>query len=328
MPTFQKIEMLLSREDICNSATTKNQPIKQPTTNFAMSVDTISHKYVTKFHDGVQYVYNMSALGVLTYCIPRVHTSVTEDFMKNVLRDFFDDKTAMQLDMNCVSEIDFVPIPGCTDFKKAFVYHRYMSEDDHYNHFERIQRAGRRNMWWDRNSKMNMVNRITASIFSDSATGSPVKVNFVHNGRRNFWLLLPNLNPLTVKQRDLTEEISDIRCKVISQLSLLADAGLPVPDNFDDSVLDERRVDTAWATDVHTHNMHITFYLQKMEEALTAQLNILKQYADSKSALTVDDLDAMEHFQNLMDEEQEALNTMHDQIEDWNRYEQLDATSA
>lgn len=260
--------------------------------------------------NGELKTYTPAAWGVLTYCIPRVHISVTEAFLKQRLSDFFDNETNLRLDMNVVDRIEFVPLDGNTDFQKAYVYHKQLSAEDKYNHNRRISFVGTSCRWNDDfyGNQLNMVNRITNDLFTSEVAKRPLKVNFIHNGRKNFWLLLPNLSPLTRNQVAITEELTELSGALVSQLYLIAKCGFPVPADFDDSVLDENRVDTAW-TELGAQ----TAAFQEKLDNLRREYDRISEFAEAEGIPSMDDADAMELLESEMDEEDAAIAAMHEE---------------
>ena len=260
--------------------------------------------------DGELKTYTPAAWGVVTYCIPRVHISVTEDFLKQRLGGFFDNETNLRFDMNGVERVEFVPLEGNADFQKAYVYHARLSAEDKYNHNRRISSVGTSCRWGDGfyGTEMNMVNRITNDLFTSEAAKRPIKVNFIHNGRKNFWLLLPNLSPLTPSQVAITEELTELSSSLISQLCRIAKCGFPVPADFDSSVLDENRIDTAW-TELGAQ----TAAFQEKLNKLRCECDRINEFAEGEGILTMDDDAAMELIEFEMDEEDAAIEAMHEE---------------
>jgi hypothetical protein len=260
--------------------------------------------------DGELETYTPAAWGVITYCIPRVHKSVNEAFLKTTLRDFFDHEANLRFDMNVVQRVEFVPLKDSTDFKKAFVYHVPLSAEDKHNHNRRISSVGTSCRWGDSfyGTEMNMVNRITNDLFTSEVAKRPLKVHFTHNGRRNFWLLLPNLSPLTSSQAQIAEQLTELSGNLIDTLFHIAKCGFPVPTDFDDSVLEDTRIDTAWQP---LHVQDIAF--QEKLNKLRCECQRLTDFAESNGIITVDDDEAMELIEFELDEEDAAIEAMHEE---------------
>lgn len=254
--------------------------------------------------NGERKTYTPAVWGVLTYCIPRVHISVTKDFMKNTLREFFDDQSVMGLNMNRVQRVEFVPLKGTTDFQKAFVYHYAMTSEDRCD-----TPRGASPRWSNRfyNPAMNLVNRITSDIFASEASKRPMKVHFTHNGRKNFWMLLPNLTPLTPNQVEITERLTEMSGDLIDLLHTLARVNIQLPATFDDTVLEDNRIDTAWVALSESLDR-----LREKESKLYRQLNNLRAYAERQSVPLFTDDEAMELIEFEMDEEDAAIEQMHE----------------
>lgn len=253
--------------------------------------------------DGELKTYTPAFWGVLTYCIPRVHVSVTKEFMKNTLREFFDDQSLMGLTMNYVQRIEFVPLKGTDDFQKAFVYHYAMTPEDRYDTPHGVSPR-----WSNRfyNPTMNLVNRITSDIFASEASKNPMKVHFRHNGRKNFWMLLPNLSPLTPQQVEITERLTEMSGELIDLLYIFARTNTPLPATFDTTVLEDKRVDTAWVSLSETNDC-----LAEKENKLKRELNCLRAYAKLNEVPLFTDDEAMEMIENELDEEDAAIEQMH-----------------
>ena len=254
--------------------------------------------------NGELKTYTPSRWGVLTYCIPRVHVSVTEEFMKNTLREFFDDQGVLGLNMNRVQRVEFVPLKGTDDFQKAFVYHYAMTPEDRCDTPNGIPSS----RWSNRFYKptMDLANRITSDIFASEAAKRPMKVNFKHNGRKNFWMLLPNLSPLTPMDVEITERLTEMSGDLIDLLHSFARTNTPLPATFDETVLEDKRIDTAWVPLNRT-----TDCLSEKERKLRQQLNGLREYAEHKNVPLFTDDEAMEMIENELDEEDSAIEQMH-----------------
>lgn len=254
--------------------------------------------------NGELKTYTPSRWGVLTYCIPRVHVSVTEEFMKNTLREFFDDQGVLGLNMNRVQRVEFVPLKGTDDFQKAFVYHYAMTPEDRCDTPNGIPSS----RWSNRFYKptMDLANRITSDIFASEAAKRPMKVHFKHNGRKNFWMLLPNLSPLTPMDVEITERLTEMSGDLIDLLHSFARTNTPLPATFDETVLEDKRIDTAWVPLNRT-----TDCLSEKERKLRQQLNGLREYAEHKNVPLFTDDEAMEMIENELDEEDAAIEQMH-----------------
>ena len=246
--------------------------------------------------NGKQCLYEPSMNNVLTYFIPRVHVSVDEEFLMTTLREYFDGTTGNYFDCNTISRVDFAEIEGNENFKQAFVYHTRMTQRDEIDHFKRI--CNRRNLWRsaDYPITMNIVNRITQDIFLKERNNNAFKVNFTHNDRKNFWIILPNRNPMTEEQKEIAETLGDIHQDIIDEMMLLCEQNVNVPESFDYSILEYSKIDTAWDS--------VEYVTEQMEEKIErykAEHLKLIEYANEKNVLTSLDMDAMEdlEFQDL-----------------------------
>ena len=165
-------------------ASTPSQPI--PPCHFTWTVD------------GVQQDYLPAKEGVLTYYIPRVHNSVTEEFLKETMRTTLN-KMNGGCKCNVVRKVVFQPLPGNRSFKQAFVYHYPLggpmyNRESHYNSLS-VNGAGVWSTSQHYPYNMDLVGRMTKNIFMCEHLGTPVKTHFTHRGRANYWLLLPNWKP-------------------------------------------------------------------------------------------------------------------------------------
>jgi len=255
--------------------------------------------------NGEKMTYTPAAWGVLTYVIPRVHISLTDDdgvaFMKAKLKEHFRDDIAYNYDFTDVERIDFVPLTGNPNFVKAFVYHRQMTAADTQAHHER-RSEHRFNHYHSLNrpawSNMTLVSRITETLFASEHHQTAQHVYFFHNGKQSYWMLLPNLSPLTTNQREITEQMSDLSSELISNLATLAAAGKPVPNDFDQSVLDDTRIETAWTP---LNIVQQQFY-DKLNKLRNESVHIAN-YINSLGLAADADNDAMELLEFEMEEE-------------------------
>lgn len=276
-----------------NSNSNKFNKMNKENKNEFVPVQPINFSWAV---NGEQRLYEPSFNNVLTYFIPRVHVSVDEEFMMNVLRDFFDHTTGNYFECNTVCRIDFADIEGNENFKQAFVYHTRMTQRDEIDHFKRM--CNRRNLWRsaDYPMTMNIVNRITQDIFMKERNNNAFKVNFTHNDRKNFWIILPNHNPMTEEQKDIAETLGDIHQEIIDEMMLLCEQNVNVPESFDYSILEYSKIDTAWDS-----VEYITEQMKEKIERYKAEHLKLIEYANEKNVLSSLDMDAMEdlEFQDL-----------------------------
>jgi len=149
--------------------------------------------------DGVQQDYLPAKEGVLTYYIPRVHNSVTEEFLTETVRTTLN-KMNGGCSCNVVRKVVFQPLPGNHSFKQAFVYHYPLGDGPMYNHEAHyhslaVNGAGVWSTSQNYPYNMDLVGRMTKNIFVCEHLGTPVRLSFTHRGRPNYWLLLPNWKP-------------------------------------------------------------------------------------------------------------------------------------
>jgi hypothetical protein len=282
--------------------TTNQTPVKLPPFPLPASLhDEFNFQWEV---NGELKTYTPSRWGVLTYCIPRVHVSVTEDFMKTTLREFFDDQGVLGLNMNRVQRVEFVPLKGTDDFQKAFVYHYAMTPEDRCDTPNGVPSSRWSNRFYKHT--MNLVNRITSDIFASEAAKRPTKVHFKHNGRKNFWMLLPNLSPLTPMDVEITERLTEMSGDLIDLLHSFARTNTPLPATFDATVLEDKRIDTAWIPLNRT-----TDCLSGKERKLRQELTSLRTYAERNNVPLLTDDEAMEMIENELDEEDAAIEQMH-----------------
>lgn len=259
--------------------------------------------------------YEPSAQGVLTYCIPRVHVSVTEEFMRCTLGDYFDHYTMLPefssypttFDCCEIDRIDFVAIDGNAHFKQAFVYHVPLSAQDKKDHQTRLREAMNGKWYRGYPAMMDIVNRITKDIFASEYKRDALKVKIKHNGRDNFWMLLPNRNPMTMSQLEMTGKIAEENEKLMTGLALLNEAGIPLPTSFDESVLEYKKIDTAW----QSHRASMEQLMDKLV-ALKTENKKIHDFANHNGGLTAEDIKAMEDYEKEMEEEDKRIAQMYE----------------
>lgn len=117
---------------------------------------------------------------ILTYYIPHIHTSITEEFLKNTLHaywcaysklGFFVDK----YDCLRIDKIKFITDRNNPKIKKAVVYHCISSKDN------------------DEQSNKLVNNFMSEIIAHKENSTAPLKCYFTQNEERHFWLILPNM---------------------------------------------------------------------------------------------------------------------------------------
>jgi hypothetical protein len=178
----------------------------------------------------------------LTYCIPRVHSSVTKEFMERQLFEFWNKQYGMVGPLPewfYVVRIDLVEIPDNEHFYKAFVYHRTVLETP-------LDIA--------KSSEALKLIEASATEGKQQTSGFQVaqqraqKVYFNNNGRTNYWILLPNNNPLTGEQLLITQRMKHLSTEILDNLMTLCLAGKPINNSWPLEVLDAERIDTTKLT--------------------------------------------------------------------------------
>jgi hypothetical protein len=301
---------IMSRNN--NTASTATTGYRLPT--FAPPPPSTTPIYFSWIVDGVEKIYSPSAAGVLTYCIPRVHVSVDEDFVKSVMDQFFTTKIGKKATTD-ICRVDFQPIEGNTNFKRAFVYHTQFlpTTGCWMGHFNAMATRGAAGMWNASSNypyNMPLVCRITKSIFTTEHEKNPIKVNFIHNGRHNFWLILPNLSPITEIQRELTEQIAEYSDALVGELANLAKAGLPVPNDFNEKVLEHSRVQTAWLS----FSDHTQQFIDILAN-LSIECDRIRAYAMKNGVRTIEFDDEMALMQFEHDEDNAAIEALDEEVE-------------
>lgn len=244
--------------------------------------------------NGEMKEYTPCVWDTLTYCLPRVHISVSKDFLARKMEEFF--WKTFNFRAPDVNRIDLVPINGSEHFVKAFVTHY---EYDSYNPRQ----------------PMSIISHITEKIFSSEFYKKPMRVEFTHNYRNNYWIILPNLNPLTNYQHELIEQIQTLSSELITNLEILATSGIPIPKWFNISVLDENRISTAW-TPLREQNLLFNDKLDRLHE----QNNRIKEYITKHGCMNTDDIEEMEKLKiELNEEELDAAHAFKEAAGDFNQ---------
>ena len=113
---------------------------------------------------------------------------------------------------------------------------------------------------------------------------------------------------ITSNQVQITEQLTELSGNLIDTLFHIAKCGFPVPADFDDSVLEDTRIDTAWQP---LHVQDIAF--QEKLNKLRCECQRLTDFAESNGIITVDDDEAMELIEFELDEEDAAIEAMHEE---------------
>jgi hypothetical protein len=239
--------------------------------------------------------YFIANFGVLTYFIPRVHASVDEPFLKQVLENFWMNRSglgylAVTQPHWRIKRVDFVPYDNDPSFNKVFVYH-------------------------DSAAPIGMSNEVvyqTRQIFEAEEKKAAVRCNFFHHGKDSYWLLLPNLNPLTVKQQQMAETIRDLQDDIIANLSIICDAGLSVPFDFKLSVLDHKHIETAFRNSLREIDSDFESRIEELREhkemlVETLNMNWLPSAEDEECMEMLAREEEEECQQARDDDEEEAI---------------------
>ena len=228
--------------------------------------------------------YFIANFGVLSYFIPRVHVSVDEAFLKEQLEQFWMNRSglgylAVTQPQWRVERIDFVPYDNNPSFNKVFVYH---------------ESAAQRGM-------TDEVVYQTRNIFEAEERKAPLRCNFFHRGKDSYWLMLPNLNPLTVKQQKYAQIISELQEDIIDNLSRVCDSGLTLPHEFDASVIDHKHIETAFRKSLTEIDNDFKARIGELRE----QKRLIEQTLNNAFVPTAED---EAHMEQLAREEEEECN--------------------
>jgi hypothetical protein len=121
-------------------------------------------------------------------------------------------------------------------------------------------------------------------------------------------MLLPNRNPMTMSQLEMTEKIAEENEKLMTGLALLNEAGIPLPTSFDESVLEYKKIDTAW----QSHSASMDQLMDKLV-ALKTENKKIHDFANHNGGLTAEDIKAMEDYEMEMDEEDKRIAQMYEE---------------
>lgn len=224
--------------------------------------------------------YYIANIGVLTYFIPRVHVSVDEAFLKQQLENFWTIRAVDRpLCFLRITRVEFVPYENNPSFNKVFVYHQSAAE------------IGR----------TNEVVYQTRQIFEAEERKAPLRCNFFHHGKNSYWLLLPNLNPLTMNQQTYVQTIRGFVEDIIDNLSRVCNAGLTLPHEFDLSVLDQKHIETAFRKSLTEIDNDFKARIEELRE----QKRIVEEILNINSIPSAEDEERMEQL--AREEEEESL---------------------
>lgn len=243
--------------------------------------------------------YFVAKFGVLTYFIPRVHASVDETFLRNQLEQFWMNRSGLgYLAVNQpylrIKRVDFVPYDNNPSFNKVFVYH-------------------------DSAAEFGMTNEVvyqTRQIFEAEDTKAPIRCNFFHRGKDSYWLLLPNLNPLTSNQQHYAKTISELQEDIIDNLSRVCDAGLILPREFNLSVLDHKHIETAFRNNLDEIDNDFKARIDELRE----QKSLVEETLNNAFIPTAED---EEHMEQLAAEEEAECQQARDDDEEEALYNEI-----
>jgi len=237
--------------------------------------------------------YFIANIGVLSYFIPRVHASVDEEFLKIQLENFWMNRAGLGKSNVTqphlyIQRVDFVPYENNPSFNKVFVYHNSAAERD----------------------MTNEVIYQTKQIFEAEDKKSPIRCNFFHRGKNSYWLLLPNLNPLTLRQQEYAKNISELQDDITDNMSRLCESNLPVPAEFNLSVLEHKHIETAFRSSLVEIDNEFKERIDKLRE----QKELTEKALNDAFVPTVEDEEHMEQL--AREEEDECQNARNDEEEE------------
>ena len=236
--------------------------------------------------------YFIANFGILTYFIPRVHVSVDEAFLKQQLENFWMNRSglgylAVSQPHLRIQRVDFVPYENDPSFNKVFVYH-------------------------DSAAERGMTNEVvyqTKQIFDAEERKAALRCNFFHRGKDSYWLLLPNLNPLTLRQQQYAKTISELHDDIIDNLSRVCESNLQLPAEFDISVLDHKHIETAFRNSLTEIDNDFKARIDQLRE----QKRIVEETLNAARLPTAED---EEHMEQLAAEEEAECQQARDDDEE------------
>jgi hypothetical protein len=223
----------------------------------------------------------------LSYYIPRIHISVTENDVKDVINTTtFDINYYTSVKLNTPSRIDFVEIPNNSHFKAAFVYHEFfdtqgielakkveylikVNSDDNVNKNSQ-------------NKKLNL--KINCSILTP-------------NNPNAYWILLPNHNKLSENGKLMADQLKSIGDNIVYMLYILSHGNVIIPSEID-IPLEEENV--KYLTPSENEN----YIASKLENAIQTKEQ-LENLIIQNNLLLPNDLDILYRFEY----ENDVINT-------------------
>lgn len=223
----------------------------------------------------------------LSYYIPRIHISVTENDVKEVLnRITFDVNHYTSVKLNTPSRIDFVEIPNNPHFKAAFVYHEFFD-------IQGIELAKKVEylikVYSDDNANKNSQNKQLN-----------LKINcgiLTPNNPNAYWILLPNHNKLSDSGKLMADQLKSIGDDIVYMLYILSHANVIIPSEIDIPLEEDNN---KYLTPSENEN-HIA---SKLENALQTKEKLEKLIIQNNLLLPYD-LDILYRF----DYEDDVINT-------------------
>jgi hypothetical protein len=153
----------------------------------------------------------------LSYYIPRIHNSITENDIKRVISNTnFDNYRTLPTP----TRIDFNEITNNKYFKSAFVYHDCYNKQD-IEIAKKVKLLIQRLSNNDNNQELSNLNlKISCSLVTP-------------NNPNAYWILLPNHNHLTLKAKMMADILKDIGSNVCTLLYILAYANVHIPNDIE-----------------------------------------------------------------------------------------------
>lgn len=221
--------------------------------------------------------YQPTQFGILTYFIPRVHSTVSEQFMKETLTAYWASQSglgfaAMKCNPLKINRISFIPIENNPNFKQAFVYHVPSSIDS-------LQ-----------DIEFQLVSRFTEDLFKYEEAKCPLKCHLFHNGKSNFWMLLPNRNPLTSEQEELTKFIKEANACFIEDLGYFTLEKGIIPVSISIDSINQPIIETGFTS--QTPESIFQQLKVRLDEIKNAHLN-LQKVMDKEGIPTAEDRNHM-----------------------------------
>lgn len=194
----------------------------------------------------VNVEYNPTNNGIITFYIPRLHNSVTEEDVQDILIQNFanevykydtelaDDVYEYLSFKESFQRIDFKPIQNNQFFKTAFIYMTpYMKmTPEEYN--KKIN--DEKNVIDSKNNGIQIAKDVNTFLLQRETSKTPLKIEFFineNNNKKCFWMLLPNRNPLTTEQKEITDDIGVVTNSIMELLFEFAMNDVCIPSTID-----------------------------------------------------------------------------------------------